>query len=109
MKKLVREFLGQAAPVDSSHSKPKDVPTPTPEGDNASKGLESSVTTLVATDAKQTAALLDDIQRLTDEKASLEMGLEEARNSDLDEKGNYWKLKYLELEAKVKQQGEFSQ
>lgn len=106
---MVEEFLGQAAPGDLTHPKTKGLPSPAHEGDNASKGLGLAVTTLVATDAKQVAALLDDIQKLTDEVESLKMDLEEARNADLDEKGAYWKMKYLELEAKVKNQGEFSQ
>lgn len=47
----------------------------------------------------QIKALLDYIQRLTDQVASLERDLEECRNLTYDEKMAYWKARALKAEA----------
>jgi len=45
------------------------------------------------------AALLDDIQKLTDERDGLVLELEECRNLTYDEKMGYWKERALRAEA----------
>lgn len=56
--------------------------------------------------AKNQLVLLDDIQRLTDQVASLEMELEECRLLTYDEKMAYWKARALKAEAYGKSKDE---
>lgn len=50
-----------------------------------------------------------DVDRLTAEKLVLQSKLDRCAAADLDQKGNWWRIKFLELQAKTSGNGEFDQ
>lgn len=104
VKRLVREFLGGREPEKEVVSYKED-PYNGIAPDNAFKGMGGPKMPVgpkdpvVKANASEIAALLDDVQALTDEVAGLKVELEECRLMTYDDKMGYWKARALKAEA----------
>lgn len=82
---------------------PKMDPNPPKSLDEMVERTEVSLSTSV-----HIKALMDDVERLENEKKALEQRLIKCSEATDDQKARWWMMKYRELEAKMKK-GEFDQ
>jgi hypothetical protein len=112
-----------------THQFPHPVPATLTKGDNASTGLgtipmptfqaaadkvfkeRSELMWKLAVSEKedQIKALLEDVSNAVGEIEALKAELELERSKNLDQKASWWRMRYLELEKKVKDSSDFSQ
>jgi hypothetical protein len=94
-----------------THQFPHPVPATLTKGDNASTGPGTPATPVGRSELEedQIKILLDEVERLSIIADDLVKQLEEERAKNLDQKASWWRMRYLELEKKVKDSSDFSQ
>jgi hypothetical protein len=109
----LERYLAEGCPLFSGHvrgtgfkqesvlwGRPEPEVKPLSIAKSAYEGGKAAVEEAIMRDeSNQVKVLLEDIQRLTDQLASLEQELEECRNLNYDEKMAYWKARALKAEA----------